>query len=189
MNEITPQELKKRLDGNDRPLLLDVRQDWETRLCKLTNAVHIPIEEIELRTDELNAADEIVVYCHQGVRSAAVADYLRQLEAGAEARPVHGGDHRKRRLVHRGDRIVERGDQLSPATGVELAENPDVHAGRERAAVADDGRQAHRVVRGQRLERVAQRADEGGLEQVQRRAVERAPDRPARATDRERRRH
>jgi len=79
MNEITPQELKKRLDGNDRPLLLDVRQDWETRLCKLTNAVHIPIEEIELRTDELNAADEIVVYCHQGVRSAAVADYLRRL--------------------------------------------------------------------------------------------------------------
>jgi rhodanese-related sulfurtransferase len=55
-----------------------VRQDWETRLCRLENAVHIPIEEIELRVDELNADDEIVVYCHQGVRSAAVADYLRQ---------------------------------------------------------------------------------------------------------------
>jgi len=35
MNEISPQELKKRLDGNDRPLLLDVRQDWETKLCRL----------------------------------------------------------------------------------------------------------------------------------------------------------
>jgi len=78
MDEITPQELKARLAGSDRPLLLDVRQDWETRLCRLDNAVHIPIEEIELRVDELNAADEIVVYCHQGVRSAAVADYLRQ---------------------------------------------------------------------------------------------------------------
>src|SRR5262249_14695667 len=55
-----------------------VRQDWETRLCRLENAVHIPIEEIELRADELNADDEIVVYCHQGVRSAAVAEYLRQ---------------------------------------------------------------------------------------------------------------
>ena len=79
MDQIAPQELKTRLDRNDRPFLLDVRQDWETRLCRLENAVHIPIEEIEVRTDELNPEDEIVVYCHQGVRSAAVAEYLRQL--------------------------------------------------------------------------------------------------------------
>ena len=79
MDQIAPQELKTRLDRNDRPFLLDVRQDWETRLCRLENAVHIPIEEIEVRTGELNPEDEIVVYCHQGVRSAAVAEYLRQL--------------------------------------------------------------------------------------------------------------
>lgn len=79
MDEISPRELKARLDGNDRPLLLDVRQDWETRLCRLPNAVHIPIEEIELRYEELSPQDDIVVYCHQGVRSAAVAEYLRQL--------------------------------------------------------------------------------------------------------------
>lgn len=76
---ITPRDLKARLDGNESPLLLDVRQDWETKLCRLANSVHIPIEEIELRTDELNPEDEIVVYCHQGVRSAAVAEYLRSL--------------------------------------------------------------------------------------------------------------
>ena len=79
MDQIAPQELKTRLDRNDRPFLLDVRQDWETRLCRLENAVHIPIEEIEVRTEELNPEDEIVVYCHQGVRSAAVGEYLRQL--------------------------------------------------------------------------------------------------------------
>jgi rhodanese-related sulfurtransferase len=79
MSEITPQELNARLGGNHRPLLLDVRQDWETKLCRLDNAVHIPIEEIEVRTDELSPEDEIVVYCHQGVRSAAVAEYLRSL--------------------------------------------------------------------------------------------------------------
>jgi rhodanese-related sulfurtransferase len=78
MSEITPQALKARLGTPGAPLLLDVRQDWETQLCRLPNAVHIPIEEIELRADELNADDDIVVYCHQGVRSAAVADYLRQ---------------------------------------------------------------------------------------------------------------
>jgi rhodanese-related sulfurtransferase len=79
MSEITPQQLKARLDRNEAPLLLDVRQDWETQLCRLPNAVHIPIEELELRVEELNAQDSIVVYCHQGVRSAAVAEYLRSL--------------------------------------------------------------------------------------------------------------
>ena len=90
MDEISPQDLKARLAGSDRPLLLDVRQDWETRLCRLENAVHIPIEEIEVRADELNFDDEIVVYCHQGVRSAAVAEYLRQLGFG-NVRNLTGG--------------------------------------------------------------------------------------------------
>jgi len=79
VDEITPQDLKARLDRNDRPVLLDVRDDWETKLCRLDNAVHISMEELEFRTDELNPADDIVVYCHHGVRSAAVADYLRRL--------------------------------------------------------------------------------------------------------------
>ena len=99
MSEITPQELKARLDSNDAPLLLDVRQEWETQLCRLPNAVHIPIEEFELRTDELNPEDEIVVYCHQGVRSAAVAEFLRaaRLQEREEPRGRAGslGPHRR----------------------------------------------------------------------------------------------
>jgi rhodanese-related sulfurtransferase len=77
--EISPQDLKTRLDRRQGPLLLDVRQDWETKICRLPDAVHIPIEEIELRVDELNRDEAIVVYCHAGVRSAAVAEYLRSL--------------------------------------------------------------------------------------------------------------
>jgi rhodanese-related sulfurtransferase len=79
MDEITPQDLKQRLSTPGAPLLLDVRQDWETKLCRLPNSVHIPIEEIEGRTEELDPESEIVVYCHAGVRSAAVGQYLRQL--------------------------------------------------------------------------------------------------------------
>ena len=88
--ELSPAELKQRLDEREPLVLLDVRQDWETRLCKLDNALHIPIEEIELRTEELDPAAEIVVYCHQGVRSAAVAEYLRSL-GFANARNLAGG--------------------------------------------------------------------------------------------------
>ena len=93
MDEISPQELKARLDRGDRPVLLDVRQDWETKLCRLGNAAHIPIEEIEFRLEELNPTDEIVVYCHQGVRSAAVAAYLRQNGFSKAANLAGGLDH------------------------------------------------------------------------------------------------
>ncbi|HXA97974.1 MAG TPA: rhodanese-like domain-containing protein [Candidatus Dormibacteraeota bacterium] len=89
MTEISPQELKARLDRNDALVLLDVREGWETALCRLENATHIPIEEIEFRTAELDPADEIIVYCHHGVRSAAVANFLRQ--QGFRAVNLEGG--------------------------------------------------------------------------------------------------
>ena len=90
MSEISAQDLKARIAAGKPPVLLDVRQDWETKLCRLENAVHIPIEEIELRTEELDPQSEIVVYCHQGVRSAAVAEYLRSL-GFADVRNLAGG--------------------------------------------------------------------------------------------------
>ncbi len=77
--DISPTELRTRLDRKEPIVLLDVRDEWETRLCRLESSTHIPIEEIEFRTDELRHEDEIVVYCHHGIRSAAVAGYLRGL--------------------------------------------------------------------------------------------------------------
>ena len=89
MTDISPQELKTRLDRKDSLVLLDVREDWEASLCRLENSTRIPIEEIEFRTAELDPGDEIVVYCHHGVRSAAVADFLRQ--QGFKAVNLAGG--------------------------------------------------------------------------------------------------
>ena len=48
------------------------------KLARLEHAAHIPVVEIEHRLDELDPADEIIVYCHHGIRSAAVADFLRR---------------------------------------------------------------------------------------------------------------
>jgi len=50
MTDISPQDLKAKLDRHDPLVLLDVREDWETALCRLENATHIPIEEIEFST-------------------------------------------------------------------------------------------------------------------------------------------
>src|SRR5215813_7941065 len=55
--ELTPTELKARLSQPEPLVLLDVRQDWETRLCRLEHALHIPIEEIELAGAHLDLLD------------------------------------------------------------------------------------------------------------------------------------
>ena len=101
--EITPAELKVRLDRRDPIVLLDVREGWETSLARLENAVHIPIEEIETRVHELDPREETVVYCHHGVRSAAVADYLRR-QGFAKVANLSGGLDEWARTVDRGMR-------------------------------------------------------------------------------------
>ena len=101
--EISPKDLKTRLDKHDPLILLDVRDDWETKLARLENAIHIPTEEIELRAGELDPNEETVVYCHHGVRSAAVASYLRQL-GFAKVANLSGGLDEWARTVDRGMR-------------------------------------------------------------------------------------
>ncbi len=91
--DISPEELKARLDRKEPVVLLDVREGWETALCRLENATHIPIEEIEYRVEELSPDDPIVVYCHHGIRSAAVADYLRGLGFAKAVNLAGGLDH------------------------------------------------------------------------------------------------
>jgi adenylyltransferase/sulfurtransferase len=101
--EISPKDLKARLDKHEPVVLLDVRDDWETKLARLENAIHIPTEEIELRAGELDPNEETVVYCHHGVRSAAVASYLRQL-GFARVANLSGGLDEWARTVDRGMR-------------------------------------------------------------------------------------
>lgn len=76
MKEINSTELKTSLDEGKTPVLLDVREDWEYRLCHLENSVHIPMGDIPGRISELCKNDEIIVICHHGARSLQVAWFL-----------------------------------------------------------------------------------------------------------------
>jgi rhodanese-related sulfurtransferase len=76
--EITPAELKARLDTGVAVDLLDVREQWEHALVALPSARLIPIDELPGRLGELDPGHEVVVYCHHGVRSAAAAEWLRR---------------------------------------------------------------------------------------------------------------
>ncbi len=81
VSQVTPRELKEKLEGGFRPLLLDVREPYEWEIGNLAGegAVHIPYAEVPHRTAELPTDASIVVYCHVGVRSALVAQDLMSL--------------------------------------------------------------------------------------------------------------
>jgi adenylyltransferase/sulfurtransferase len=75
--EISPEALKARIDAGGAPALLDVREPWEHALGALPGSTLIPMEELELRVGEVAPDREVVVYCHHGIRSAAVVQWLR----------------------------------------------------------------------------------------------------------------
>ena len=87
--EITVEALRARLDSGDPPRLLDVREPWEHAIAALPGATLIPMDDLPLRADELDPTRDTVVYCHHGVRSAAVVEWLRQL--GFPAINLRGG--------------------------------------------------------------------------------------------------
>ena len=77
--EYNPRELKEYLDQADtKPVLLDVREPWEYERCHLPNSKLIPMRQIPDVLDEFDPEQEIVVICHHGIRSRAVANYLAQ---------------------------------------------------------------------------------------------------------------
>lgn len=68
--EITPVELKRRLDRGEALFILDVREPQEWEIAHLPGATLIPLGQLPNRLHELNSADEIVLHCKSGVRSA-----------------------------------------------------------------------------------------------------------------------
>jgi rhodanese-related sulfurtransferase len=73
---ITPDELKKKLDGGEEPVLVDVREPWEFTLSRIEGSRLVPMPEILDHAPGLDPEAETVVICHHGVRSAYVAQLL-----------------------------------------------------------------------------------------------------------------
>jgi adenylyltransferase/sulfurtransferase len=77
MREITPRELKEKIDRGDEFTLVDVREPYEFEICRLPGAKLIPLGEIEARAIELDPDEEIVLQCRSGVRSAKALGTLQ----------------------------------------------------------------------------------------------------------------
>jgi sulfur-carrier protein adenylyltransferase/sulfurtransferase len=75
--EITPRELKARLDRGDDIFILDVREPHEYQICNLGGYL-LPLGDLSRRVNELDSSREIVAHCRSGKRSAEAAEFLRK---------------------------------------------------------------------------------------------------------------
>lgn len=98
LEEVEPEAVRAKLDRKEPFTLLDVREPFEHRICNIPEALFIPMDDVPDRLSELNPADEIVVMCHSGVRSAFICKELRR--AGfSRAKNLAGGIDRWARKV------------------------------------------------------------------------------------------
>jgi len=77
MSEMTPEELKRRLDAGEDLLVIDVRDPHEYQIGNIGGKL-IPLNDLPKRLGELDPDREIVVHCKMGGRGAKAADFLRQ---------------------------------------------------------------------------------------------------------------
>jgi sulfur-carrier protein adenylyltransferase/sulfurtransferase len=74
---ITAIDLKTKLDRKDKFVLVDVREPYEYDICNISGSKLIPLGELPARLSELDSADEIVLHCKVGGRSAKALRILQ----------------------------------------------------------------------------------------------------------------
>src|SRR5262249_62205393 len=80
--------------AHGKPLLLvDVREPWEHEICRISGAQLIPMGTIPANLQALDTDDPLICYCHHGMRSLDVANWLRA-QGVSSAKSLAGGIER-----------------------------------------------------------------------------------------------
>src|SRR5882672_7666260 len=79
IKEISAKELKAKIDGKEKFVLVDVREPHEYQIAKIPGSKLIPLGEVMQRARELDTADDIVVHCRSGGRSAKAIQTLQKM--------------------------------------------------------------------------------------------------------------
>ncbi len=74
---MTVEDLKRRLDSQANPFILDVRNPEEFQICRIPGSVLIPLPQLPQRLGELDRNREIIVHCKGGMRSLKAQQLLR----------------------------------------------------------------------------------------------------------------
>lgn len=89
--EVSPAEIKARIEAGEALRLIDVREPGEHQICRIEGAELIPMNTIPLHLQELDGEDRpLIVLCHHGVRSLSVVDWLRR-QGVENAQSLAGG--------------------------------------------------------------------------------------------------
>jgi len=86
---ISPDQLIKKLSSREDVFLLDVRTPAEHAAQAIDGSYLIPLQALTERLRELPKDREIIVYCRTGNRSAYVSSYLSRL--GYNVKNLEGG--------------------------------------------------------------------------------------------------
>ena len=93
--EITPQEVKDRTARGEKLHLIDVRRGDEHQLTRIEGAEFIPMDTVPAnidRLEELAESGPLIVFCHHGIRSASVVNWLRGQDISASQSLAGGID-------------------------------------------------------------------------------------------------
>ncbi|HEX4543921.1 MAG TPA: rhodanese-like domain-containing protein [Candidatus Acidoferrum sp.] len=91
--EITPADVKARLERGENLILVDVREPWEYELCRIEGAKLVPLGALATSLQTLPDVDEVICYCHHGMRSLDAAAWLR-FQGIEKAKSMIGGIER-----------------------------------------------------------------------------------------------
>ena|ERR1700722_15327064 len=91
--QISAKEVNERIARGEKLMLVDVREQWEYDLCKIPGARLIPLGRLLANLNTLLDSDDVICYCHHGMRSLDAAVWLRQ-QGVESAKSMAGGIER-----------------------------------------------------------------------------------------------
>jgi molybdopterin/thiamine biosynthesis adenylyltransferase/rhodanese-related sulfurtransferase len=88
--DMTVTELSSRIDAGSPPVIIDVREPPEIRICSIPGSIPIPMADLPSRLADLDPKAEVVVYCKSGGRSSRAVAWLHE-RGFIRARNLTGG--------------------------------------------------------------------------------------------------
>lgn len=99
VEELEASQVLDKIQEDEAPLLIDVREHPELVEGSIPGAIHIPRGELELRLDEIDNERAIVFYCAGGTRSLLAAKSAKDL-GRSKTSSLKGGFHAWKREGH-----------------------------------------------------------------------------------------
>ena len=91
--ELTPREVKQMMEAGDSVQLIDVREMGEYQLTRIEGAELIPMRNVPAALSKLESKAEegpLIIFCHHGVRSMQVVNWLRE-QGVSDCQSMAGG--------------------------------------------------------------------------------------------------